>query len=86
MSKHAKGPWRVHPTDSTVVIDKYGADVAAASGDYEIGYEAMEATARLIAGAPDLLRALKHAVRWHDQLHQSDIELMEAAIAKAEGR
>jgi phosphoglycolate phosphatase-like HAD superfamily hydrolase len=30
--------------------------------------------------------ALKHLVRWHDQLSKQDIAKAEAAIAKAEGR
>jgi len=86
MSKHTKSPWAVHPTDSTIVVDKTGADVAGASGDYENNYEELEANARLIAASPELLEALKHAVRWHDQLSANDIKKMEAAIAKAEGR
>ncbi len=34
--------------------------------------------------APDLLSALKHLVRWHDQLTPTDIQMAEAAIAQAE--
>lgn len=41
--------------------------------------------AKLIAAAPELLEALQHCVRWHDQLSVSDIEKAKAAIAKAIG-
>jgi len=85
MSKHTPGPWHVDAGDYKYHIyysreqsDHYFAEVDGNDDD-----EA-KANARLIAAAPDLLRALKHAVRWHDQLHQSDIDLMEKAIAKAE--
>ena len=43
-----------------------------------------DANARLIAAAPDLLKALKHLVRWHDQLSRTDIAMAESVIAKVE--
>ena len=86
MSKHTESLWKVHPTDSTVIIDKYGADIAVVSGDYENNYEEMEAAARFIAAAPDLLEALKDALEYL-QHHLPDVTLAphRAAIAKAEG-
>lgn len=43
------------------------------------------ADCRLRDAAPELLEALKHALRWHDQLSPDDREKMRAAIAKATG-
>ena len=61
-SKHTPGPWKVSPTDDTVVIDATGAEVAAIDGDYNDPdtWPQMEANARLIAAAPDLLDALQN--------------------------
>lgn len=85
MSKHTKGPWKQHLVDETVIIDSRREQIAQACGDYPLNAVEIEANARLIAAAPDLLEALKHAVHWHDQLNAKDIAKMEAAIAKAEG-
>lgn len=63
-NKHSPGPWRVSLTDDTVVIDATGAEVAAISGDYNQPDEwpTMEANARLIAAAPDLLDTLENLI------------------------
>jgi hypothetical protein len=59
MSKHTPRPWRTHLTDDTLVIDAFGVPVATMDGNYVDGSHAyMEANARLIAAAPDLLEAL----------------------------
>ncbi len=85
--KHTKGPWRVHTTDSTAIIDRTGADIAATTGDYENEYEAMEANARLIAAAPDLLEMLKEARKCLRRCHYAgpEREAIDAAILKATG-
>ena len=64
MSGFTPGPWEVGPVDDTVVTH-LGADgvryeIAAIDGDYNQPDEwpVMEANARLIAAAPDLLEAL----------------------------
>ena len=66
MSKHTPGPWVVGPVDDTVVTH-LGADgvryeVAQIDGDYNEPdlWPVMEANARLIAAAPDLLDALQN--------------------------
>lgn len=61
--KHTIGPWKLSLTDDTVVIDADGREVAAIDGDYNNPDEwpKMEANAKLIAAAPDLLAALKDA-------------------------
>lgn len=64
-AKHTPGPWVVGPVDDTVVthLGKDGVryEVAAIDGDYNEPDEwpVMEANARLISAAPDLLEALK---------------------------
>lgn len=60
---HTPGPWRVGPVDDTIVTDADGKEVAAIDGDYNSPDEwpRMEANARLIAAAPDLLDALYNA-------------------------
>lgn len=93
---HTPGPWRVGPVDDTIVTDAAGKEVAAIDGDYNSPDEwpRMEANARLIAAAPDLLAALTEIRRL-----AADIPALErsvrfaeanrkalAAIAKAGGR
>ena len=58
---HAKGPWFVGPVDDTVVMhmgkDGIRYEVAAVDGDYNDPdtWPIMEANARLISAAPDLV-------------------------------
>lgn len=65
--RHAPGPWRVGPVDDTVVTrlgdDGIRYEIAAVDGDYNQPdqWPVMEANARLIAAAPDMLAALKDA-------------------------
>lgn len=58
---HTPGPWKISLTDDTVVIDATGAEVAAIDGDYNDPdtWPQMEANARLIAAAPDMLAVLR---------------------------
>ena len=65
-AKHTPGPWVVGPADDTVVTH-LGADglryeIAQIDGDYNQPetWPVMEANARLIAAAPDLLHALEN--------------------------
>jgi hypothetical protein len=63
--KHTPGPWRVGPVDDTRVEDANGNEVAQIDGDYNHPdtWPLMEANARLIAAAPDLLAALHEGRR-----------------------
>lgn len=63
MAKHTLGPWVLSATDDTVVIDATGLEVAAIDGDYNDPdtWPQMEANARLIAAAPEMLDALRTA-------------------------
>lgn len=91
MTGHTPGPWRLHLVDDTTIIDKSGRFVASVCGgdedlvdqDYNNPDEwpILEANARLIASAPDLLEALKHA---RNQMQHPD-QLIDEAIAKATG-
>jgi hypothetical protein len=95
-SKHTPGPWRISLVDETL-IQGGGRDVAMACGDYDTDFERMEANARLIAAAPDLLAALiglqyilasaesnASGNPNHDHVQQR-VGAVRAAIAKARG-
>ena len=92
-SKHTPGPWEVDyegPCRLAIIApnDVDGAMVAFTNlqnvdGDMD------EANARLIAAAPDLLKAIKIARTWINldyPLNQDDVDTVDAAIAKAEGK
>jgi hypothetical protein len=106
MSKHTPGPWthagyarsmafRVTktPDDATGDVCNVLAGLAAKTN------EEVEANARLIAAAPELLSALKEARRWigdgdlsdgmereiWTQKYAAAVDLVDAAIAKATG-
>jgi len=66
MAKYTAGPWNTHLCDDTIVVDGDGKVIAEMTYDYVADSEiiaaeiaTMEANARLIAAAPDLLEALK---------------------------
>ncbi len=100
-AKHTPGPWLVGPADDTV-ITHMGADglryeIAAVDGDYNEPdtWPVMEANARLIAAAPDLVKALRDILRIVDAMNMSvrlgkrEIERVAAAwaaLAKAGAR
>ena len=48
-------------------------------------HDAADEIERLRQDKAELLDALKHIVRWHDQLSANDIAKAKAAIAKATG-
>lgn len=69
-SKHTPGPWKI---------------VKSKFGDLSIKSE-VEANARLIAAAPELLEACKRAFDQTDKdARPADWEMLRAAIAKATG-
>jgi hypothetical protein len=75
MNKHTEGPWLYNP-----VGDEDGIDYIVEVGRWEI-YAPGEADARLIASAPDLLKAAKsalHEILWiTDQTDQGRLEAIE---------
>ena len=101
-SKHTKGPWSVVEQWTTGATIRANADkpldtlVATAHGAIFAGppYDEMLANARLIAAAPELLEALKRALRWFDgdfpygheeAEREGATEAARAAIKKARG-
>lgn len=84
---HTPGPWRLHEVDDTRVMGADGSWVADMGGDYDdaLDWPRMEANARLIAAAPDMLAAMKAICSDFAQQHPLIIDGL-AAIAKAEGR
>lgn len=88
-SGHTPGPWRVNE-DTCVIAGHADAPFAVAQV-----YMGSDANARLIAAAPDLLRALELALGQlegskplsgvHASSLRADIEIARAAIAKAKG-
>lgn len=82
------GPWHV---DGLAVFCANGSLVAEAHEDYFTFTEVDQANARLIAAAPDLLKALQAIVELDDGdvpamwPFQADFEAARAAIAKATG-
>jgi hypothetical protein len=87
--KHTPGPWQVGHFDSNMICDSDGANRGCAPIARVEGTAAeRRANARLIACAPELLEALKLAVRQneHDMLMTGkELRNARAAIAKAEG-
>ena len=89
--KHTKGPWRTEEgmDDDTWTDVKHNADTIAMCHGYD--YRTRTANARLIASAPDLLEALKSAMKWMDDRRElaeyvPEIATALNAIAKAEGK
>lgn len=92
--KHTPGPW-IRKTSSTGVSVHVGPDgkpfIAKMDNIHTYGRDVIEANARLIAAAPDMLEALQEAVRW-DTVSGLDnewpliIDQIKSAIAKAEGK
>ena len=93
-TKHTPGPWVVGPVDDTVVTH-LGADgtcyeIAAIDGDYNDPdtWPIMEANARLIAAAPELLDTLTALLEVHDAMGAGQSHAAtkaRVAIAKATG-
>lgn len=84
---HSQGPWEaVIKDDGSFFI--IAADCMAVTGrDACAPYpERSKANATLIAAAPDLLAMLKVAQFWLDVDGRFDMQGINAAIAKAEGR
>ena len=83
MTKHTPGPWLYWRSERVArfFIDAHDGSL--------IAEDALEADARLIAAAPDLLASLKEMLEvygWDDRLRSLNmLERAKAAIAKAEG-
>lgn len=87
--KHTSGPWRIETTLSGYYVTGGGGYVARmVAGSYEVNIP----NALLIAAAPDMLAALRGltVLEKHDDgsitVGPRGWEMVQAAIAKAEGR
>jgi len=91
MSATNPAPWQLHKTDDTCIIDANGTEIADMCGDYgdEADWPRMEANARLMSAAPDMLDALKRLIEPAPgvaKLPPWVYGIVVPAIAKAEGR
>lgn len=94
IAKHAPGPWRA--TESLDVPGFWSIEALDSEGrrSADVAYmtlrsEHLEANARLIAAAPELLEALKHLATFGtegDEEQRAALDAACAALAKAEGR
>lgn len=80
MSKHTPGPWDVNEGDFGIYQLETSDQIAEVFSHHPPAE--LEANARLIAAAPELLEALKHA---RSQMLHPD-QMIDEAIAKSEGR
>jgi hypothetical protein len=90
MSKHTQGPWTVDGAVATENLDVFGEGGRVAMLDFDdIDADTLEANARLIAAAPEMLAALmvaKSEMHYFTATRGSEAhELVRAAIAKATG-
>jgi hypothetical protein len=95
MSEHTPGPWEVDAEDShKVASEDYGTIAWTPNEPAEMPpiMAEMRANARLIAAAPDLLKALRYLLGGVLDTEEQGVGLptavsrARAAIAKAEGR
>lgn len=102
MSKHTPGPWKFsgvssagrriyHSTDTTVY---HICTIPESDPGNPKTVDTMDADARLISAAPEMLEALKsargwvatHAMQTYSRVASKELEAIDALIAKAEGR
>ena len=82
MAKHTQGPWAYHGGFGKCVTD--GRNVLAECRKAMFTPQECEANARLIAAAPEILEALRDAVRLIEHLG-GNASHQKKTIAKAEG-
>ena len=89
MSKHTPGPW-IAEARSTLdtFYDVTTLDGSGIAAIWDDSPGIAEANARLIAAAPDMVKALKvaHGAIWSGGNTVKALSAIEAAIAKADGR
>lgn len=75
MTNHTPGPWRQHTVDETLIVTAIGPskEIARVIGDYDSEANIMDANARLMVLAPDLLKALDA----HEEADRLDDEFRE---------
>ena len=85
MTTHTAGPWRLTLSDDTTIIAGDGTPVAGTLGNYDSDDEwpVMEANARLIAAAPDLLAALRGMLADYEDYFGHERPSLTASAARA---
>ena len=95
MKMHTPGPWLVaqHPNSKRSIFDKRGAFVAKVDVGFAVPDPMLEANARLIAAAPELLEQLIAAVtrlkakdNGTNHMDPKLIQSIESVIARATGK
>ena len=92
MNSHTPGPWGVDGWDIVTDSRPHKTVARICNGGYQrLSLEEIDANARLIAAATELLAALKIAVRAlqdhdADEAMAGEFETLTDVIAKAEGR
>jgi hypothetical protein len=85
---HTLGPWQLDATERIYtgkIIRHNGVQICRMIDQVTTDTPEVEANARLIAAAPDLLDACKKVVQnISPEFYQEEIEALEAAIDKAE--
>ena len=90
-AKHTKAPWLITTIQGEDCLMVGGGDGSEVVADIRTDWpeEAVEANARLIAAAPELLEAAEEAARWWGNQESLDsapwIYVIREAIAKAKG-
>ena len=85
---HTPGPWKYRKVGYLFAGTSTTGDTFEISGEDSqqwVAHSLLEANARLITAAPDLLSALKSVVVLSDRKHKA-WDAAKSAIAKAEGR
>ena len=91
-TKHTPGPWTAHDDDGTGTLPCVLSDKVNAGGNFYVAQCNVFEDARLIAAAPDSLKAAEDALAWWHSI-PAHFEAKEppwvaecrAAIAKAKG-
>ena len=81
--------WKQDLVNECMIVDQHGNEIAETKGDYSQEWKAMEANARLIAAAPDLLAACEWCANWADTYADANVlpvvKALKAALVKARG-
>ena len=79
MTQHTQGPWTLLPDPNGWTLHANGQDITAEA------FDAIDADARLISAAPDLLAALLDVLDADGDLDVMDFNRYRAAVEKATG-
>ena len=87
-AKHTLGPWAIRKENESFIsisAENHYSLIDTWAIDEGISKEQMQANARLIAAAPELLEALRDMVSDRKCLSEATVNFARAAIAKATG-